>query len=387
VSGAPSAQEVSNSWYGMLTEGTYQNTPDEFRVFMEREVLSLVSTEDRSKLLGELVRWIPDQEATIRGLGQPSENETIGSRVKHQAQLSALREPTAALRTEEGVHFALFDGGRPGLVSGEAVRDLTEVTGNRLVEEPGDAMLHLIQHWDHMRLTLDDATISNLPELSIHDVRLDPPIPRPGKIVAAPVNYVNHKEEMNVKATVAQLGVFLKASSSVIGPGGTIELPYTDRRTDQEGELAVVIGKTTRNVLVADALDHVFGYTCLLDITVRGQEDRSTRKSFDTFTPIGPWITSNESVGDPGQLDLKCWVNEELRQDANTRDLIYGVPKLIEYISSVMTLYPGDIVSTGTPSGVGPIADGDRVAVEIERVGRLEVGVSDKNATESPKQG
>ena len=387
MSEALSPHEVSNSWYGMLTEGTYQNTPDEFRAFLEREVLSRVSTEDRSQLLGELVRWIPDQGATIRELEELGDNKAAGRRVEHQMRQSVLREPTAALRAEEGLHFALFDGGRPGLVTGESVRDLTEITGDRLAEEPGAAMLHLIRHWERIRPELDDASIFSLPKLSIHDVRLDPPILRPGKIVAAPVNYMNHKEEMSVKGTVAQLGVFLKASSSVIGPGGTIEIPYYDRRTDQEGELAIIVGKTTRNVSAADALDHVFGYTCLLDITVRGQEERSTRKSFDTFTPIGPWITAKETVGDPRQLDLKCWVNDEIRQDANTRDLIYSVPKLIEYVSSVMTLYPGDIISTGTPSGVGPIAHGDRVSVEIERVGRLEVSVSDQNATESPKGG
>ena len=388
MSKALSHHEVSNSWYGMLTEDTYQNTPDEFRRFLEREVLSRVSTEDRSQFLGELVRWIPDQGATIRELEQSGDKVAAHSQVERSVQRNTLQESTASLRAEEGLHFVLFNGGRPGLVRGESVRDLTSITGGRLTDEPGAAMLHLIHQWERIRPELDETSTSSLPKLSIHDVRLDPPIPRPGKIVAAPVNYINHKEEMNVKSTVAQLGVFLKASSSIIGPGETIELPYTDRRTDQEGELAIVIGKTARNVSVDDALDHVFGYTCLLDITVRGQEDRSTRKSFDTFTPIGPWITAKESVGDPQQLGLRCWVNEELRQEANTQDLIYGVPKLIEYISSVMTLYPGDVVSTGTPSGVGPVADGDLVAVEIERVGRLEVDVSDQNATESSnKQG
>jgi 2-keto-4-pentenoate hydratase/2-oxohepta-3-ene-1,7-dioic acid hydratase in catechol pathway len=226
--------------------------------------------------------------------------------------------------------------------------------------------------------------LSNLPKVAVNGARLDPPLPLPGKIVAAPINYLDHKQEMDVKGTVAQLGVFLKANSSVIGPGGIIEIPYNDRRIDQEGELALVIGKTARKVSAANALDYVFGYTCLLDITVRGQEDRSTRKSFDTFTPIGPGITTKDEVGDPRKLDLKCWVNEELRQEANTRDLIYGVPKLLEYTSSVMTLYPGDIVTTGTPAGVGPIMDGDRVIVEIEHVGRLEVSVSGKNAIKSP---
>lgn len=278
------------------------------------------------------------------------------------------------------MRFVLFEGERLGLIQGDKIRDLTGFLANGRSIEPTALMLELIRDWDSIRPRLDE---ESLPQVGIEETRLDPPLPLPGKIVAAPINYLDHKEEMKVKGTIAQLGVFLKANSSVIGPGGTVEIPYDDRRIDQEGELALIIGKTARNVSAAEALDYVFGYTCLLDISVRGQEDRSTRKSFDTFTPIGPWITTGEEVGDPGQLDLKCWVNEELRQEANTSDLIYGVPKLIEYITSVMTLYPGDIVSTGTPAGVGPLADGDQVVVEIERVGRLEVSVSGKHATNS----
>lgn len=278
------------------------------------------------------------------------------------------------------MRFVIFEGGRLGLMQGDKIRDLTGLLAGGRSVEPTDLMLALIRDWDSIRPQLED---DSLPQMEIDEARLDPPLPQPGKIVAAPINYLDHKEEMKVKGTIAQLGVFLKANSSVIGPGGTVEIPYDDRRIDQEGELALIIGKTARNVSATEALDYVFGYTCLLDISVRGQEDRSTRKSFDTFTPIGPWITTGEEVGDPGQLELKCWVNEELRQEANTSDLIYGVPKLIEYVTSVMTLYPGDIVSTGTPAGVGPLADGDQVVVEIERVGRLEVSVSGKHATNS----
>jgi 2-keto-4-pentenoate hydratase/2-oxohepta-3-ene-1,7-dioic acid hydratase in catechol pathway len=285
------------------------------------------------------------------------------------------------------MRFTMFNGGRLGLIHEDRIWDLTSLLESESTGELGGSMLDLIRNWEDVRPKLEGEDLTELPELTISDVSLEPPLPLPGKIVAAPVNYMDHKQEMNVKGTIADLGVFLKASSSVIGPGDVIEIPYNDRRTDQEGELAFVIGKTARRVSASEALDHVFGYTCLLDISIRGQEDRSTRKSFDTFTPIGPWITTKDEVGDPGGLDLRCWVNEELRQEANTRDLIYGVPRLIEYASSVMTLYPGDIITSGTPAGVGPIMDGDRVVVEIERVGRLEVGVSGKQATSSPKQG
>jgi 2-keto-4-pentenoate hydratase/2-oxohepta-3-ene-1,7-dioic acid hydratase in catechol pathway len=211
-------------------------------------------------------------------------------------------------------------------------------------------------------------------------VRLSAPLPRPGKVIGAPVNYLDHKAEMSVPQTIAEYGIFLKASSSVIGPGDMIHLPYLDKRTDQEAELTVVIGQTARNVAVDEALSYVFGYTCGLDITVRSTEDRSTRKSFDTFTPLGPWVVTADEVGDPQNLELSCRVNGELRQHANTGDLIFNVAELIAYTSSVMTLWPGDVILTGTPAGVGPIVSGDRLVVEIAKVGRLEVGVSDEGA-------
>jgi 2-keto-4-pentenoate hydratase/2-oxohepta-3-ene-1,7-dioic acid hydratase in catechol pathway len=219
-----------------------------------------------------------------------------------------------------------------------------------------------------------------LPRSPLAETSLGAPLARPGKIVAAPVNYRSHQDEMSWPTTVEDLGVFLKAPSSLIGPGEEVRLPYSDVRTDQEGELAVVIGRRARNVSPEAAISYVAGYTCLLDITVRSSEDRSARKSFDTFTPVGPWIASPDEVGDPDRLELRCWVGGELRQAVNTDHLIFSVPLLIAYASSVMTLEPGDLLATGTPDGVGPLADGDVVAVEIERVGRLEVTVSARKA-------
>jgi 2-keto-4-pentenoate hydratase/2-oxohepta-3-ene-1,7-dioic acid hydratase in catechol pathway len=219
-----------------------------------------------------------------------------------------------------------------------------------------------------------------LPSVPLADVALDAPLRRPGKVVGAPVNYLDHKAEMSVPTTIADLGVFLKPGTSVIGHGGRVRLPYSDVRTDQEGELAVVIGRTASRVRAEDALDHVLGYANLLDITVRSGEDRSTRKSFDTFTPLGPWLTTADEVSDPGDLRLRCWVGGELRQDASTADMVFGVRELIAYASHVMTLEPGDVIATGTPAGVGPIAPGQHVAVEITGLGRLEVDVTDDGA-------
>lgn len=218
-------------------------------------------------------------------------------------------------------------------------------------------------------------------------VRLAPAVPDPSKIVAAPVNYRKHQVEMSQDAHVSALGVFLKAPSSVVGDRATVMLPYVDRRFDQEGELAVVIGATARHVSPADALDHVFGYTCLLDMTMRGGEDRSTRKSFDTFTPVGPRIVTRNAMPDFAGVELRTTVNGALRQRADVADLIWNVPRLVAYASSVMTLYPGDIVATGTPEGVGQVRDGDEIAVEITGIGTLTVTVSSAGAVACPTLG
>ena len=263
------------------------------------------------------------------------------------------------------------------LVAGDRLVDVTEALG--LAVGPGGPLLALLER-GRAAEELAALDLDALPSLPADRAHLVAPIARPGKVVGAPVNYVDHQVEMHEQRTIADYGVFLKASTSVIGPGEDIRLPYLDVRTDQEGELGVVIGRTASRVPAERALEHVFGYVPLLDITVRSGEDRSTRKSFDTFTPIGPWVTTADEVGDPGDLRLRCWVGDELRQDVSTRELIFDVAHLVAYASHVMTLHPGDVIASGTPAGVGPIAAGQRVVVEIERLGRLEVGVTDDGA-------
>lgn len=232
----------------------------------------------------------------------------------------------------------------------------------------------------HTREELATLDLDRCPRQTLDGIRLTAPLPRPGKIVAAPVNYLDHQAEMGEQRSIADYGIFLKASTSVIGPGQMVELPYSDKRTDQEGELAVVIGRTARNIGPDHALDHVAAYTCGLDISLRSSEDRSTRKSFDTFTPLGPWLVTADEIPDPDNLDLRCWVGDVLRQETNTAELIYSVSELIAYASSVMTLEPGDVILTGTPAGVGPLQDGDHVRLEIESIGALEIAVSSQHA-------
>ncbi|MGD9989166.1 fumarylacetoacetate hydrolase family protein [Pseudonocardia sp.] len=229
------------------------------------------------------------------------------------------------------------------------------------------------------------ALLTAAPEVEVATVL--PVVPDPGKIVAAPVNYRAHQAEMNEASHIDSLGVFLKAPTSVIGHGDVVRLPYTDRRFDQEGEFAAIIGRRTRDVDETDALGAVFGYTSLLDMTMRGGEDRSVRKSFDTFTPVGPTVVTPDEVAPIDELELRLWVEGDLRQRADLRDLIWSLPRLIAYVSSVMTLLPGDIVTTGTPEGVGEVHDGDRIDMEISGLDRLGVGVSDAGAVVCPTRG
>ena len=202
-------------------------------------------------------------------------------------------------------------------------------------------------------------------------VRILPPVV-PSKIVAVGLNYRDHALEMNKPLPDEPL-IFLKPSTSVIGHRDTIVMPSRAERVDYEAELGLVIRKRARAVSAEAAPDYVLGLTCVNDVTARDLQTLDVQytraKGFDTFAPVGP-CTVVGLVGDA--LDVESWVNGERRQSSNTRELIFGVGRLVEFVSSVMTLLPGDIIATGTPSGVGPLGDGDRVVVKVEGVGELE---------------
>lgn len=277
---------------------------------------------------------------------------------------------------------SLIDDGTPIVVAltEDGIRNLMHLLPPRAATE--DPLIQLLPVLDG--LTTEQVAAQ---PLFTGEPTYAPLVSRPGKIVAAPVNYANHQEEMKQVGNVSALGFFLKSPSSVLAHGGTVSLPYTDRRFDQEGELALVIKKRARNIRSEQFEEFVAGYTCLLDITLRGGEDRSTRKSFDTFTPLGPHLVTPDQVGDLRALTLRCSVNGVLRQDADIADLIWDVPTFLSYVSSVTTLEPGDIVTTGTPAGVGAIADGDTVEVVISEVGALAVRVSSSDAVVCPTGG
>lgn len=212
----------------------------------------------------------------------------------------------------------------------------------------------------------------------LSEVRLLSPC-TPSKIVAVGLNYRTHAEE--VKATLPEVPLlFLKPSTAVIGPEDSIVYPAMSRQVDYEGELGVVIKKPAWQVSKRGALDYILGYTCFNDITARDLQSRDGQwaraKGFDTFAAVGPCI---ETELDPGNVALETYLNGELKQRGNTSDLIYAVPELISFISQVMTLLPGDIIATGTPSGIGPMRPGDRVEVKIQPIGTLRNQVAKNN--------
>jgi 2-keto-4-pentenoate hydratase/2-oxohepta-3-ene-1,7-dioic acid hydratase in catechol pathway len=271
--------------------------------------------------------------------------------------------------------IARYNGGRIGIVVGDTVRDVTAAAGVDPAEWPPVGPLRLIANFAALRDKLAAAAHA-APPIPLADVRLETPVPWPNKVIAYPTNYRDHAAEMASTTRADLQGYFLKANSSLSGPNDPIEVPdFPGREVHHECEIALVIGKGGRRIPAARALDHVFGYSCLLDITIRGKEERVMRKSFDTFTPVGPWIVTADEIPDPTDIKMRLWVNGEKRQEATTKDLIVDIPRMIEIASSASTLYPGDLIATGTPAGVGPIRDGDRVTIEVDHVGRMSVPV------------
>lgn len=199
----------------------------------------------------------------------------------------------------------------------------------------------------------------------------------PTKIVAVAKNYADHAEEMGTEVPAEPM-IFLKPSTSVIGPEGIIALPAQSENVEHEAELAVVIGRLCKDVPEHRVGEVILGYTCANDITARDLQARDGQwgraKGFDTFCPLGPWIVTDL---DPDELVIECEVNEQVRQDGSTADMVRTVPELVAWISRVMTLVPGDVILTGTPAGVGPLRNGDTVTVTIEGIGTLDNIVSD----------
>ena len=277
-----------------------------------------------------------------------------------------------------------YDDDRIGLIREDQLFDATAALAQLpSLNWPVPLGDHLIANLDAMRPALEAAADESAP-VSIDSVALKSPVANPGKIIGAPVNYHKHHEEAVADSeinlgreikTIDTYGLFMKANSSLVGPSEGVALHFTDRRNDHEVELAIVIGKGGADISRAEAMDHVAAYAIGLDMTVRGTEDRSLRKGVDTYSVLGPWLVTADEIANPDALDLEILVNKEMRQKSNTANLIFDCAKLIEYASAFMTLYPGDIIMTGTPEGVGPVVPGDTMQARIEGIGSMSVPV------------
>jgi 2-keto-4-pentenoate hydratase/2-oxohepta-3-ene-1,7-dioic acid hydratase in catechol pathway len=271
--------------------------------------------------------------------------------------------------------IATFNGGRIGIIRDEHIVDITDVVDSPPGEWPPIGMNRLIRDFLDLEPQIAERSRSQEGQ-PLTDVCLEAPVPWPSKIVAYPVNYHDHGQEMGASYRATHQGFFLKPPSSICGPTDVIELPdVPGREVHHESELGIVIGREARDIQKSDWQDYVFGYTCLLDMVVRGKEERVFRKAYDTFCPIGPWIVTTHELQDPTNLDMRLWVNGDLRQEANTRDLVLDIPGMVEMAAAVMTLYPGDIIATGTPAGVGPVNHGDTVRIAIDQIGEMSMPV------------
>ena len=264
------------------------------------------------------------------------------------------------------------------------------VIDNGIAEVTGQApdIPALLRNQDALREIADAAAAG--PRRPLGDVRLLAPIPRPGKFLCVGLNYLDHIEETGAKRPERPT-IFNKQTTCVIGPGDAILKPPVSSEMDYEGEFGIVIGRRCRHVPKERAREVIGGYVVVNDVSARDWQRHSPTwtmgKSFDTHGPTGPWIVTADEIGDPHRLDIRTWVNGELRQSSNTRQLLFTCDDLIAYLSTVFTLEPGDIISTGTPGGVGfkmepPVylAAGDTVRIEIEGIGVLENPVADEPA-------
>ncbi len=279
-----------------------------------------------------------------------------------------------------------FDNDRLGVVEGDRVLDVTGALDVLpRVSWPLPLGDPLVANIDKVVARIKEIKHAATPK-PLTSVKLKSPVANPSKIIGAPVNYQLHIDEAaknpaafaNPSSNMLNIrtaGPFLKANSSLVGPSEGVSLRFPDRRNDHEVELAVVIGKAGSAVPAAKALDYVAGYAIGLDMTVRGTEDRSVRKSVDSYSVLGPWLVTADEIADPNNLDLWITVNNEPRQKSNTKMLILNVQQCIEFFSTYYTLLPGDIIMSGTPEGVGPVKSGDLMIAEVEKVGRMEVRV------------
>jgi len=287
------------------------------------------------------------------------------------------------------MRLARFGDNRLGLVEGYVLRDVSSTIERLPMQRwPFPVGDQLIAQLDSLRRSIKNAAEAAA-RVPTTDLKLLSPVANPPRVIAAPINYRAHEAEAadpgisqgnnfsseGFATPIDKFGLFLKSPTSVVGAGEGIELGFPGRRTDFEVELAVIIGAKAKNIAARDALRFVAGYCVGLDISARGTEDRSFRKSADSYTVLGPWLVTADEISDPGNLGLRLAIDGQLRQNGNTRDMIVGVPELIERASRAFTLYPGDVLLTGTPEGVGPLHKGATLRATIDGIGSMDVRV------------
>lgn len=281
-----------------------------------------------------------------------------------------------------------FDEDRLGVVVGDTIHDITniqtEIRNGARYDMRGDAVIAALPEWRERMETAAESA----PTIRVSDVALLPPIARPSKTMAAPVNYAAHVAEMKAQPHVTgedkgpsrppgiqNQGIFLKSNSAVVGPAEGVAIRFPDRRNDHEVEFVIVIGKQGSRIKKEDALDYIAGYTLGLDMTVRGVEDRSFRKSCDGYAPLGPWMVTADEIPDPNNVPFTVHLNGNLQQDAHTKDMIFDVQRLIEFASEFYTIYPGDVLFTGSPPGVSEVQPGDVMHCACDIIGEMDVKV------------
>ena len=277
--------------------------------------------------------------------------------------------------------LALYDDYIPARVDGDRITSLAPLMPDVMAVPGRYRMTALIEDWDRLKPEVEAYQGESLP---LAGVRLRAPIPRPTKLLCAQANF-----REGLDSTSRPVGMFLKASNCVIGPGDTVELRNPDAAAfHHEAELALVIGKEARDVAADAAAKYIFGYTCFMDLSARGMGAfvGFIDKSHDTMAPMGPWIVTADEIPDPQSLQIRLWVDGEIRHDFNMDDMAYPIGQLIEWVSSFNTLEPGDVLACGVNhQGLGPIQDGETVTMEIEPIGRLEVQVADPHKRSWPK--
>jgi 2,4-didehydro-3-deoxy-L-rhamnonate hydrolase len=280
-----------------------------------------------------------------------------------------------------------YDDDRLGVVVGDMVHDVTaaqaEIRASTPYAAKVDPVVAALPTW---RGKLE-AMAKSAPGKPIASVKLLSPVAKPPKIIAAPTNYAKHIEEMQkfrdtvpglarFSPDIEKAGIFLKSNTSLVGPSEGIPMRFPDRRNDHEAELVLIIGKQGSDIPKEQAWDYIAGYALGLDMTARGGEDRSFRKSIDGYTVLGPWMITADELPNPADVPFNLHVNQEKRQDSNTSFLIFDIPRLIEFASQFYTLYPGDLYYTGTPEGVGPVKPGDWISLKsVPQLGELKIQV------------